>query len=143
MKKRIVSALLALCLLASLGTVSALAAGTNTARTFSDVTDLDTAAEIESLQLLGVLDGFRDGSFRPAATLTRAQAAAMIGRTQEKGFGTAELKFTDSAKIPAYASFYIQTMVYQGILSGYEDGSFGPGASITRGQMAKILYHLL
>ena len=50
MKKRIVSALLALCLLASLGTVSALAAGTNTARTFSDVTDLDTAAEIESLQ---------------------------------------------------------------------------------------------
>ena len=58
MKKRIVSALLALCLLASLGTVSALAAGTNAARTFSDVTDLDTAAEIESLQLLGVLDGF-------------------------------------------------------------------------------------
>ena len=53
MKKRIVSALLALCLLASLGTLPAAAAGANTARTFSDVTDLDTAAEIESLQLLG------------------------------------------------------------------------------------------
>ena len=98
------------------------------------------------MALIGVVGGVnRNGKlyFDPNATLTRAQAAAMIGRTQEKGFGTAELKFTDSAKIPAYASFYIQTMVYQGILSGYADGSFGPGASITRGQMAKILYHLL
>ena len=34
-------------------------------------------------------------------------------------------------------------MANAGILDGYEDGSFGPGASITRGQMAKILYHLL
>ena len=101
---------------------------------------------VKALYTIGVVGGVnRNGKlcFEPNATLTRAQAAAMIGRTQEKGFGTAELKFTDSAKIPAYASFYIQTMVYQGILSGYEDGSFGPGASITRGQMAKILYHLL
>ena len=89
MKKRIVSALLALCLLASLGTLPAAAAGANTARTFSDVTDLDTAAEIESLQLLGVLDGFSDGSFRPAATLTRAQFCKMavyaMGCSKELG----------------------------------------------------------
>ena len=101
---------------------------------------------VKALYTIGVVGGVNRGGklyFDPNATLTRAQAAAMIGRTQEKGFGTAELKFTDSAKIPAYASFYIQTMVYQGILSGYADGSFGPGASITRGQMAKILYHLL
>ena len=115
---------------------------------FADADKIPEYAEtaVKALYTIGVVGGVnRNGKlcFEPNATLTRAQAAAMIGRTQEKGFGTAELKFTDNAKIPAYASFYIQTMVYQGILSGYEDGSFGPGASITRGQMAKILYHLL
>ena len=40
-------------------------------------------------------------------------------------------------------SYYIQTMVAQGVISGYTDGSFKPQANITRGQMAKILYNLM
>ena len=34
-------------------------------------------------------------------------------------------------------------MVAQKVISGYEDGAFRPNQSITRGQMAKILYNLL
>lgn len=79
----------------------------------------------------------------PSGSLTRAQAAAMIGRSQEKGYALADLSFTDAAQIPGYASFYIRTMAAQGILSGYADGTFRPQASITRGQMAKILYTML
>ena len=79
----------------------------------------------------------------PESSLTRAQAAAMIGRTQEKGYAAAPLTFRDAASIPAYALPYIQTMAAQGIINGYEDGSFKPNANITRGQMAKILYNLL
>ena len=87
----------------------------------------------------------KDGKlyFNPAGNLTRAQAAAMIGRSQEKGYALAELTFTDAAQIPGYASFYIRTMAGQGVLSGYADGTFRPQANITRGQMAKILYTLL
>lgn len=81
--------------------------------------------------------------FNPSGNLTRAQAAAMIGRSQEKGYALAELTFADAAQIPGYASFYIRTMVSQGILSGYADGTFRPQANITRGQMAKILYTML
>ena len=81
--------------------------------------------------------------FNPSGSLTRAQAAAMIGRSQEKGYALADLSFTDAAQIPRYASFYIRTMAAQGILSGYADGTFRPQASITRGQMAKILYTML
>ena len=118
------------------------------ALSFADAAKIPDYARtaVKALCTIGVVNGVNRGGtlyFDPNATLTRAQAAAMIGRTQEKGFGTAELRFTDAASVPAYASFYIQTMVYQGILSGYSDGSFHPGASITRGQMAKILYHLL
>ncbi len=87
----------------------------------------------------------KDGKlyFNPAGNLTRAQAAAMIGRSQEKGYALASLTFTDAAQIPGYASFYIRTMAGQGVLSGYADGTFRPQANITRGQMAKILYTLL
>ena len=81
--------------------------------------------------------------FNPDGALTRAQAAAMIGRTQAKGYAPAELTFTDSAAIPAYASYYIRVMVGQGVINGYSDGSFKPHSNITRGQMAKILFNLM
>ena len=101
---------------------------------------------IKALYTLGVIGGTeRNGKLYmdPESSLTRAQAAAMIGRTQEKGYASAELTFSDAGSIPAYAAGYIRTMVAQGVLSGYEDGSFKPNANITRGQMAKILYNLL
>ena len=102
---------------------------------------------IKALYTEGIINGSTgsDGKlyFNPNASLTRAQAATMIGRTQEKGYATVELTFTDAGKIPAYATFYIQTMAAQGILGGYADGSFKPNNNITRGQMAKILYNLM
>ena len=126
MKKRIVSALLALCLLASLGTLPAAAAGANTARTFSDVTDLDTAAEIESLQLLGVLDGFSDGSFRPAATLTRAQFCKMavyaMGCGRELGKYSTVTVFPDVKPSHWAASCINLASKGKAIILGFADG---------------------
>ncbi len=116
---------------------------------FADLEKLPerTLPAVRALYAEGVVTGTqgKDGKlyFNPAGNLTRAQAAAMIGRSQEKGYALAELSFTDAAEIPGYASFYIRTMVSQGILSGYADGTFRPQASITRGQMAKILYTML
>ena len=102
---------------------------------------------IRALYTEGVINGStgKDGRlyFNPGASLTRAQAATMIGRTQEKGYAAAALTFSDSAKIPSYATYYIQTMAAQGIIGSYADGTFRPGNNITRGQMAKILYNLL
>ena len=102
---------------------------------------------VKALYSKGIINGSTgaDGKlyFNPNASLTRAQAATMIGRTQEKGYATTALTFSDAASIPSYATYYIQTMVAQGVISGYSDGTFLPNASITRGQMAKILYNLL
>ena len=102
---------------------------------------------VKALYTEGIINGTtgKDGKlyFNPGSSLTRAQAATMIGRTQEKGYAAVELTFTDAAAIPGYAAYYIQTMAAQGVLGGYADGTFQPGANITRGQMAKILYNLL
>ena len=116
---------------------------------FADLEKLPEGAlpAVRALYAEGVVTGTqgKDGKlyFNPSGNLTRAQASAMIGRSQEKGYALAELTFTDAAQIPGYASFYIRTMVSQGILSGYDDGTFRPQANITRGQMAKILYTML
>ena len=102
---------------------------------------------IKALYTEGIINGStgKDGKlyFNPNSSLTRAQAATMIGRTQEKGYDSVELTFADAAKIPAYATVYIQTMAAQGVISGYADGTFKPNNPITRGQMAKILYNLM
>ena len=102
---------------------------------------------VKALYTEGIINGTTgsDGKlyFNPGGSLTRAQAAAMIGRTQPKGYATVELTFSDAGSIPSYATFYIQTMAAQGGISGYADGTFRPGTNITRGQMAKILYTLM
>ena len=102
---------------------------------------------IRALYTEGIINGStgKDGRlyFNPNDSLTRAQAATMIGRTQEKGYASVPLAFADAARIPAYATAYIQTMAAQGVISGYADGTFKPNNPITRGQMAKILYNLM
>ena len=56
------------------------------------------------------------------------------------GNAIVDLTFSDTASIPAYATYYIQTMAAQGVISGYADGTFGPDNAITREQLAAILY---
>lgn len=115
---------------------------------FADAAQIGEYAStaVKTLYAMGILNGSEENGktyFRPGASLTRAQAATMIGRTQQRGYAAAALTFKDASSIPAYASSYIQTMVAQKVISGYEDGAFRPNTSITRGQMAKILYNLL
>ena len=101
---------------------------------------------VKALYTEGVITGSEKNGklyFNPDSALTRAQAAAMIGRTQTKGYALADLTFSDSTSIPAYAAYYIRAMVGQGVISGYSDGTFKPHSNITRGQMAKILYNLM
>jgi exopolysaccharide biosynthesis protein len=114
---------------------------------FADAASIASYAvpSVQALYAAGVIGGTQKNGqlyFNPKTNLTRSQAAAMIGRTQEKGYASAPLNFSDAAVIPAYAAGYIQTMAAQGVIGGYSDGSFRPAENITRGQMAKILYTL-
>lgn len=115
---------------------------------FADADKIGDYAQtaVKALYTIGIIGGTEKNGklyFNPNGTLTRAQASAMIGRTQAKGYAVSDSAFSDAASIPAYAAFYISTMAAQGVIGGYADGTFRPSASITRGQMAKILYNLL
>ena len=144
MKKRLLSLLLAVCLAVSVLVLPASAA--ETVR-FSDVTDRDTAMAVESLRLLGVLDGYADGSFRPNAVLTRAQFCKMavyaMNGESELGLYRTVTVFPD-VKPSHWAAAYINMAAKgKGIISGYADGSFHPERTVTVGQAVTILLRLL
>ena len=75
MKKRILSLLMAVCMTASLLTLPAGAAVTATG--FTDISDHSTAVAAECLRLLGAMDGYAGGAFRPEGQVTRAQFCKM------------------------------------------------------------------
>ena len=84
MKRRILSLLLAVCTAVSLLALPAGAATSGTV-TFSDVSDRDTAMAAESLRLMGVLDGYGDGTFRPGTSLDPGPVLQNGGIRHERG----------------------------------------------------------
>ncbi len=55
--------------------------------TFSDAADVSAYAEegVKKAYALGLLTGYPDGTFKPKATLTRAEASELLVRAMEKG----------------------------------------------------------
>ena len=141
MKKRILTWLLAVSMLASLLVVPAGAASAATTR-FSDITDNYTATAVETLRLMGVLDGYGDGTFRPNAVLTRAQFCkmavyAMDGSSELGRYSTVTI-FPD-VKPSLWAASYINMAAKKGVIAGFADGKFKPNQTVTTGQAVTIL----
>ena len=131
MKKRFLAFLLAVCVAVSMLVLPASAVGSN--------------AAVQTATALGGLTAEQAGSL--GAPLTRGQAARRLAafsayRDTTTAQGRTGRLYSDVDSASPYA-VYIRTADQHGWMTGYSDGSFHPGASITRGQMAKILYHLL
>ena len=128
-------------MLASLLVVPAGAASAATTR-FSDITDNYTATAVETLRLMGVLDGYGDGTFRPNAVLTRAQFCkmavyAMDGSSELGRYSTVTI-FPD-VKPSLWAASYINMAAKKGVIAGFADGKFKPNQTVTTGQAVTIL----
>lgn len=146
MRKKIVSFLLAVCTAVTLLAVPA-GASVAAAATFSDLSDRDTAAAVESLRLLGVLDGYADGTFRPGNTLTRAQFCKMavyaLGAGDQLGQYRTVTVFQD-VKPSYWAAPYINLASKgKSIIAGYPNGKFQPDNPVTYGQAVTILMRML
>lgn len=141
--KRILSFLLAAVLASSL---LALPAGAADVVRFSDVTDRRTSVAVESLRLMGVLDGYSDRTFRPDAPVNRGQFCKMVvyamGGEDELGLYNTVTIFPD-VRPSHWASGYINMVSRKGVIAGYPDGRFHPEQSVTVGQAVTILLRML
>lgn len=94
---------------------------------------------ITALAALGVVNGFGDGTFKPDAAVTRGQAAKMIaGAFQINNLNEENLKFKDVAKASPYYGA-IAALTSLGVINGYDDGTFRPGANLTHGHIKLII----
>lgn len=107
--------------------------------TFSDIGSSHRAqAEIYYLVEKGITGGVSSTQFAPDREVTRGEAAAMLGRVLGLDGRKKSTKFSD---VPATHGFsgYIQDLVDRKIISGYDDGTFKPNRTLTRGEMALLI----
>jgi hypothetical protein len=109
--------------------------------TFTDVpADHPFFAYVETAAIHVIISGYDDNTFRPGNNVTRGQLSKIVVLAQSWEITPGgEPHFTD---VPTDHPFfaYIETAYQHGIISGYDDSTFRPGNSATRGQISKIVY---
>ncbi|QAY65876.1 choice-of-anchor I family protein [Paenibacillus protaetiae] len=106
---------------------------------FTDVQGHWAADAINKLASAGILTGMPDGTFKPDQLMTRAEYSAVLFRVLGLGSGKETSAFNDIAPDAWYHN-YIDALAQEGIISGFEDGSFRPDQPITREEAFVLLY---
>ena len=132
MKKQLTAAALAALIAAGALPVSACAAEAE-----GDMAPVKTPA-LNTTEHMQYMNGYTDGTFRPDATITRAEACKLLtGLLVEKSGGT-DYTFID---VPAdvWYTDAVNEMTGFSLVNGYTDGTFRPNATITRAEFVTIL----
>lgn len=96
----------------------------------------------------GIVTGTGNGQFSPNTPVTREQMAAMIARyVDASGVSLPDAdnpasSFKDASSVSSWARDGLELMRRTGILSGYDDGTFGPKKTATRAEAAMIFMRL-
>lgn len=117
---------------------------------YSDYNDTD---ETRFLNVLGIMTGYEDGTFRPDNLLNRSEAVKII--INMSGYGdkaitdasnngvydaSQEIQFSDISKESWYWKYW--NYAYQlGMVKGFEDGTARPEEALTYEEFAKMLVH--
>ena len=135
--KKFLSLVLALVMTMSLVTVSA------GAKDFTDNSKINYKEAVDVMSAVKVIDGYAEGDFRPANTLTRGAAAKIIcnlilGPTTAEALVANAAPYSDVPTTNTFAG-YIAYCAKEGIISGYADGTFRPAATLTGYAFMKML----
>lgn len=94
----------------------------------------------------GLLSGYSDGTFKPNEQLSREELAVILSRLEEvknkKIIHNNSIIYKD-VPINHWANSAIQQMYKKGIMSGVNQNEFGIGRSVTRAEIATVLYRIL
>jgi len=137
-KKWFISTLVMTMLLSSMpfGLAAAATKSAGTSK-FTDISKHWASNEINKWSSKGLVTGYGDGSFKPDATITRAEFVVMISRVFGYTVQT-QISFKD-VKASDWYSGALSKAVAAGIVSGYDNNTFGPVSPITRQEAAVII----
>lgn len=132
-----------LALVMALAMVMSLTVVSTSAKDFTDDDSITYTEAIDVISALEIMDGYTDGSFQPNTQLNRGQAAKIIcnlilGVAAADNLTATKAPFPD---VPASHIFagYISYCAQEGIISGYSDGYFRPGDTLSGYAFMKML----
>lgn len=101
-------------------------------------------AELAAAVELGIMNGVSDTMLAPNAAITREQVFTLLSRAfglypQDGDYWR---QFSDGYSCSNFAKDAVSALAERGIISGYTDGSLKPKQSITRAELAQLLYNL-
>ena len=112
----------------------------------SDITGTPYEGAVSRLVALGIITGYEDGTFKPEKSITRAEFAKitcyLLGLQNAANLSKGKTKFSD---VPSdyWASGFINVVSEQGIIKGYQNGTFKPEAKITYAEAITMLVRSL
>lgn len=95
---------------------------------------------ISYMNKLGIVKGYPDGDFKPEASITRAEFAAMAARFADLQEGDKTFSDLDSSH---WAYDVVRKAASAGWISGYPDGTFKADNPITRAEVVTITNKML
>ncbi|MDU7473653.1 MAG: S8 family serine peptidase [Paenibacillus macerans] len=111
---------------------------------FADVTEAGypwAVNEIEVLAAQNIVTGRSANAFAPGSKVTRAEFVSLLVRALELEADEGAAGKANFSDVPA-DSWFADTLgiaAAKGLITGYENGAFGPNRQITRAEMAVIL----
>ncbi|MDP4118989.1 MAG: S-layer homology domain-containing protein [Bacillota bacterium] len=109
---------------------------------FPDVKDnYYFAKAVNTLAKEGYLTGDNNGNFNPDAEITRAEFTALMCRFMgiEKYMKNSPAQVFTDVSGDFWANGYVELAVRNGIIDGYDDGTFRPSQSVTKEQAIKMI----
>ena len=86
-----------------------------------------------------IIKGLNDYTFAPNQNLTRAMLVTILHRMEGSPYVSGTSKFSDVQNTSAYYYVSVKWATANKIVSGYDNGKFGPNDPITREQLAVML----
>ena len=94
--------------------------------------------QLNTAEHMQYMNGYTDGTFRPDASITRAEASKLLASLLVNKVENEDHLFND-VSVSAWYANAVRQMTGFGLVNGYTDGTFKPNAKITRAEFVAIL----
>ncbi|REE90655.1 S-layer family protein [Paenibacillus taihuensis] len=112
---------------------------------FTDKTQIGSWAQQAVAQAVqaGIVHGYKDGSFRPNAEITRAEIVAMIANALKLNTTSVRATgFADDKNIPSWVRGAVTEVRELGLIEGKNNNIFDPAGDATRAEAVTILLRM-
>ncbi|GGN98054.1 S-layer homology domain-containing protein [Saccharibacillus kuerlensis] len=108
------------------------------ATAFTDVEGNENQEEIEAAFEAGLIKGYSDGTFRPSASLTRAEFVTLLGRALDVEGDPSQHPYND--KVPMWAAPYVAGLEQRNLLGSFaDDEMFHPNQEVTNQEAVELI----